>query len=241
MASEVLPTPQSGVALSIVVPVFNEERTIRELLAAVLAVPVEPKEVIVVDDCSTDGTLQALQELASLHPRLRILMQPRNQGKGGALHAGFAATRGAIVVVQDADLEYDPREIPRLLQPIERGEADVVYGSRFLGPNRSAASPVQRWGNWLLTKLSNATTGLRLTDMETCYKVFRGDLLRSLPLRQQRFGFEPEVTAKIARRSWRVVEVPVSFQPRSYAEGKKIGWLDLLNAVWCIGRYAFND
>jgi glycosyltransferase involved in cell wall biosynthesis len=225
--------------LTVVVPVFNEERTIRTLLARVAAVPL-PKEIIVVDDASTDGTRQALAELDHL-PGLHVISKPQNEGKGAALRTGFRRASGDVVVVQDADLEYDPRDILPLVRPIIEGEADVAYGSRFLGQSPPTSSGVHRLGNGLLTWASNVTTGLAITDMETCYKAFRRDVLRSFEIQQNRFGFEPEVTAKIARRKCRVVEVPISYAARSYAEGKKIGLLDLASALWCIVRYGLRD
>jgi glycosyltransferase involved in cell wall biosynthesis len=225
--------------LSIVVPVYNEERTIARVLARIAAVPL-PKEIIVVDDCSTDGTrriLAGLDRTSGLH----VISKLVNEGKGAALRTGFRRASGDVVVVQDADLEYDPRDIVPLVRPIVMGEADVVYGSRFLGEKPQDPSWVHRLGNGLLTKASNLTTGLAITDMETCYKAFRREVLRSLEVQQDRFGFEPEVTAKIARRKCRIVEVPITYAARSYAEGKKIGVKDLFNALWCIARYAVRD
>jgi glycosyltransferase involved in cell wall biosynthesis len=225
--------------LSIVVPVFNEERTIARVLARIAAVPL-PKEIIVVDDCSTDGTRRVLTGLDRTRG-LHVISKPHNEGKGAALRTGFRRASGDVVVVQDADLEYDPRDIVPLVRPIVMGAADVVYGSRFLGEKPQDPSWVHRLGNGLLTKASNLTTGLAITDMETCYKAFRRDVLRSLEIQQNRFGFEPEVTAKIARRKCRVVEVPITYAARSYAEGKKIGVKDLISALWCIARYAIRD
>jgi glycosyltransferase involved in cell wall biosynthesis len=225
--------------LSIVVPVYNERATIRRVLSQVRALPL-PKEIIVVDDCSTDGTrdlLHAMERAADLH----MIYKPRNEGKGAALRSGFAAASGDLVVIQDADLEYNPDDIPRLLAPILRGEADVVYGSRFLCDVPQDPSLLHRLGNSLLTRASNCFTGLRLTDMETCYKAFRRDVLRDINIRQNRFGFEPEITAKLARRRYRIREVPVTYNARSYREGKKIGIRDALNAFYCILRYALRD
>jgi glycosyltransferase involved in cell wall biosynthesis len=223
--------------LSVVMPVYNEEATLRTILARVVSVPI-PKEIIVVDDCSTDTTRDILQGLTQV-PGLHIICKPRNEGKGAALRTGFAAATGDVVLIQDADLEYDPRDFPRLLQPILEGRADVVYGSRFSGNVRQDPSRLHRFGNKLLTGASNLLTGLRLTDMETCYKVFRRDVLRGLQICQDRFGFEPEVTAKLARRRARIVEVPITYHARSYIEGKKIGVKDALNALLCIMWYAW--
>lgn len=225
--------------LSVVIPAYNEERTIREILARVAALPV-PKEIIVVDDCSRDQTRPILQELAAAGD-LHAIFKTQNEGKGAALRTGFKKASGDIVVVQDADLEYDPRDILPLLKPILAGDADVVYGSRFLHEKPHDKSLLHRFGNWALTFASNATTGLRLTDMETCYKVFKREVLTQFEIRQNRFGFEPEVTAKLGRRKFRVKEVPISYNARSYAEGKKIGVKDLFNALWCIVRYGLFD
>jgi glycosyltransferase involved in cell wall biosynthesis len=228
-----------GFLLSLVIPVYNEERTIATILARVAALPI-PKEIIVVDDCSCDGTRDVLRNLESARD-LQIIFKPRNEGKGAALHTAFAVARGDVVVVQDADLEYDPRDIPALLRPIVEDGADVVYGSRFLDDVPQDPSATHRWGNRLLTTCSNLTTGLRLTDMETCYKAFRRSLLGQIKLCQQRFGFEPEITAKLARRGCRFLEVPVRYRARGYGEGKKIGWRDALNAFYCIARYGWRD
>ena len=225
--------------LSIVIPVYNEERTIREILARVASLPVT-KEIIIVDDCSRDGTPAVLRELAAAS-EVKVVFKEQNEGKGAALRTGFEQATGDVVVVQDADLEYDPRDILKLLPPLLKGEADVVYGSRFLHERPEDKSLVHRLGNWLLTTASNLFTGLRITDMETCYKAFRRDVIQHLPIRQNRFGFEPEVTAKLARRKRRVVEVPISYNARSFAEGKKIGVKDLVNALWCIVRYGLAD
>ena len=226
--------------LSIVVPVYNEEQTIRELIEAVLAAPLPDgveREVIVVDDCSTDGTQQALAAFAD-NPRIRIFKQSVNQGKGAALRAGFAEARGEFTVVQDADLEYDPREYPKLLAPVLAGKADVVYGSRFTGGQAHRVLFFWHYlGNRFLTLLSNAVTNLNLTDMETCYKLFRTDVLRRIELRENRFGFEPEVTAKISRLNVRIYEVGISYWGRTYEEGKKINWRDGVEALLCIVKY----
>jgi len=221
--------------LSIVIPVYNEERTIERLLRQVNAIPI-PKEILLVDDCSQDSTPQILNRLKD-ELDLRIITKQNNEGKGAALHDGFQSARGNIVVVQDADLEYDPNDIPQLLQPIVENRADVVYGSRFLDEMPQDPSAVHRMGNRMLTVASNLFTGLDLTDMETCYKAFRRSVLDEFDLQQKRFGFEPEITAKLARRGCRFVEVPVRYQARSYEEGKKIGVKDGFNALYCIVRY----
>lgn len=224
--------------LSIVIPVFNERGTIEEVLARVRAVPID-KEVLVVDDGSTDGTRELLESLGgSLRAEsVRVFFQARNRGKGAALRRAFGEARGQIVLVQDADLEYDPRDYPALLDPIDRGLADVVYGSRFLGGPHRVLFFWHFVGNRILTTLSNMVTNLNLTDVWVGYKVFRREVLQAIRLREDRFGFEPEVTAKIARRGWRIYEVPVSYAGRTYAEGKKITWRDGVKAIWCIVRY----
>jgi glycosyltransferase involved in cell wall biosynthesis len=223
--------------LSVVMPVFNEIRTIREIVARVLAVPI-PKELIIVDDWSTDGTRDVLEEIQG-HPEVVVLLQDRNRGKGAALRAGFAAATGDIVLVQDADLEYDPDEYPKLLKPILDGKADVVYGSRFIGGESHRV--LYFWhsvGNKVLTLLSNAVSNLNLTDMETCYKVFRREIIQSIELAEDRFGFEPEVTGKLASiHGCRIYEVGISYAGRTYEEGKKIGWRDGVRAAWCIWKY----
>ena len=227
--------------LSIVIPCYNERHTIRSIVEAVRAAPVRDKEIIVVDDCSTDGTRERLQ---LIQPELgfTLLLQAKNRGKGAALRAGFARVVGDIVVIQDADLEYGPADYSTLLHPLLEGKADVVYGSRFLGsgPHRV----LYYWhsvGNWLLTLISNALTSLNMSDMETCYKVFRRSALGDVTLKQNRFGFEPELTAKIARRGLQIYEMPVRYAGRSYAEGKKIRLGDALSTVWCIVRYGLAD
>jgi glycosyltransferase involved in cell wall biosynthesis len=232
-------TIPQGFKLSIVIPVYNEERTIRLVLTHVLALPV-PKEVVIVDDASTDGTRRILNEYEAARG-LHVIYKPQNEGKGAALRTAFRRVTGDVVVVQDADLEYDPRDILPLIKPIVLGEADVVYGSRFLAGLPQDRSLIHRLGNALLTKLSNCTTGLDITDMETCYKAFRRDVLRSFEIRQPRFGFEPEVTARLARRGFRLYEVPIRYNPRGYAQGKKIGIRDLFSTLWCILRYAVAD
>lgn len=223
--------------VSIVIPAFNEASTVKTLLRRVAAVPIA-KEVIVVDDGSTDGTRELLPRLKAQGLIDRLFLHEGNRGKGAALRTGFRRATGDVVVVQDADLEYDPGEIPKLLAPIAQGRADAVYGSRFLGLDRTV-KVVFYWhmlGNKFLTLLSNVLTGLRVTDMETCQKMVRRDLLQSLPLSVDRFGIEPEITARLAQAKARVVELPISYSSRSYAEGKKIGWKDGVSAIWFILR-----
>jgi glycosyltransferase involved in cell wall biosynthesis len=226
--------------LSVVVPVFNEVRTIDRIIAAVGGVDVD-LEIIAVDDSSTDGTRSRLEELAQSEDRLRVLFHNQNQGKGAALRTGFAAARGRFLIVQDADLEYDPNDFHRLLKPLVDDEADIVYGSRFSQANGQPFN-LHTFGNQVLTWLSNQCTRLQLTDMETCYKMFRREIIQSIEVEEDRFGFEPEITAKIARlrmdgKLVRVCEVPISYQGRSAREGKKIGWRDGFRAIWCIFKY----
>ncbi len=229
--------------VSIVIPVYNEEHTVETLLNKVRSVEVGlRKEIILINDCSKDGTGAVLDRLAKEDPSLVVLHHPVNQGKGAALRTGFARATGDIVLIQDADLEYDPREYPHLLGPILEGHADVVYGSRFIGggPHRVLFF----WhmvGNKFLTLLSNMMTNLNLTDMEVCYKVFRREILQGITLKENRFGFEVEITAKIARKRCRIYEVPVSYHGRTYEEGKKINWKDGVRAIWCILRYRLGD
>ncbi len=232
------PLPE-GFCLSVVIPIYNEEKTLRKILARVTAIPV-PKEIILVDDCSSDGTREILRSLERAGDA-QVVFKSQNEGKGAALRTGFELATGDIVVIQDADLEYDPRDIPKLLKPIVQQQADVVYGSRFLGDELRDPSWLHRFGNALLTRASNLMTGYRLTDMETCYKAFRRDVLRGLTIRQNRFGFEPEVTAKISRRGCRLLEIPINYDARSYDEGKKIGIRDAINAFYCIVRYGLSD
>ena len=231
-----LPT---NLRVSVVIPVYNEKRSIFEVIARVKALPFET-EIIVVDDCSTDGTRGWLETVRGA-PGLKLILKDQNEGKGAALRTGFAAATGHIVVVQDADLEYDPRDIETVIRPIVAGEADASYGSRYFYRRSGDLSFFHRLVNRVLTTASNLFTGLRLTDMETCHKAFRTDVIRNLPLKQNRFGFEPEVTAKLARRKHRVTETPSSYKPRGYAEGKKIGIRDAFNAVYCIARYGLAD
>jgi glycosyltransferase involved in cell wall biosynthesis len=227
--------------LSVVIPVYNEKQWVRELLRRVQEVPI-PKEIVIVDDCSTDGTRDILKQLED--PNLRVILQERNQGKGAALREGFRHATGSVILVQDADLEYDPSEYPRLIQPILENKADVVFGSRFIGDSHRVLYYWHSVANRALTTLSNMFTNLNLTDMETCYKVFRREVLSEIRLRSNRFGFEPEITAKIAKHrnpSWRVYEVPISYCGRTYEEGKKIGLKDAFTALYCIVRYWLMD
>ena len=223
--------------LSIIVPCYNEKSTIREVIDAVLAAPYDDKEIIIVDDCSKDGTKEVLLE--EIEPLVhQILFHKVNQGKGAALRTGIQAATGDIVLIQDADLEYDPKEYPNLVEPILRNKADVVYGSRFMGsqPHRV----LYFWhsvGNMVLTVLSNMFTNLNLTDMETCYKVFRREIIQGISIQENRFGFEPEITAKIAKLECRIFEVGISYYGRTYKEGKKIGWKDGFRAIYCIIKY----
>ena len=225
--------------LSVVIPVYNEKSTILEVLERVRSVDL-PKEMIVVDDCSTDGTREVLLSIPPSDD-LKVVLQPENSGKGAALRAGFAAVSGDIVVIQDADLEYDPAEYVNLLQPILANKADVVFGSRFLGGPHRVLLFWHSVGNRILTTLSNMLTDLNLTDMETCYKVFRAEVLKKITLRENRFGFEPEFTAKISRAQCRIYEVPISYSGRDYSEGKKIGWKDGVAAIYFIFKYRFFD
>ena len=239
--------------LSLVIPVFNERATLRELSRRVVEVDLD-KELILVDDGSTDGSRELLAELeraglaawlpAGTTPRgqndVRVLYQPVNRGKGAALREGFRVATGDLVTVQDADLEYDPRDLPRLVAPIVEGDADVVYGSRFIGTPRRALYFWHGVVNKGLTLLSNMVTDLNLTDMETCYKVFRREVIQAIELEEDRFGIEPELTAKVARRRLRVYEVPIGYRGRTYEEGKKIGWRDGVRALWCIAKYGLR-
>jgi glycosyltransferase involved in cell wall biosynthesis len=220
--------------------VYNEAATIAELIARVQAVDV-PKEIIAVDDGSTDGTPDILNRLKDRHDNLRVFLQPKNRGKGAALRFGFKQAVGDYVLVQDADLEYDPADYPELLKPLLEGKADVVYGSRFLTTKEHRV--LFFWhsvGNQLLTLISNMFTNLNLTDMETGFKVFKREIIQSIKLEQNRFGFEPEVTVKIARMKLRIYEVGISYSGRTYEEGKKIGWRDGVKALWCILKYSIK-
>lgn len=227
--------------LSVVMPVYNERNTLREVISRVLAVPLDI-ELLCVDDGSADGSREILAELQASHPQIRVYLQPTNMGKGAALRRGIQASTGDFVIIQDADLEYDPAEYPTLLEPLIQGRADVVYGSRFLGggPHRV----LYFWhsvGNSILTLVSNALTNMNMTDMETCYKVFRREIIQSIPIEEDRFGFEPEVTVKVAKRRLRVYEVGISYSGRTYAEGKKIGWRDGFRALWCLAKYTLKE
>ena len=222
--------------LSIIIPCYNERDTLLDLVEAVKSAPIASKEIILVDDGSTDGTSELIDGIND--PLILCIHHPRNQGKGAALRTGFRAASGDICIVQDADLEYDPQEYPIVIQPIVDGKADVVFGSRFQGgrPHRVVYF-WHRMGNGLLTQLSNVLTDLNLTDMETCYKAFRREIIQSIHIRENRFGFEPEITAKVARRKLRIYEVGISYYGRTYQEGKKIGWRDGIRAIWCIIKY----
>jgi glycosyltransferase involved in cell wall biosynthesis len=227
--------------LSVVMPVYNEKATLRRVVERVLSVGLEI-ELLCVDDGSTDGSREVLLDLQKQWPQIRLFLQPRNMGKGSALRRGIQEAIGDYVIIQDADLEYDPSDYRQLLGPLEAGQADVVYGSRFLGggPHRV----LYFWhsvGNSFLTLLSNMLTNLNLTDMETCYKVFRREVIQAIRLEEDRFGFEPEITVKIAKRKLRVYEVGIGYWGRTYAEGKKIGWKDGLRALWCLLKYAWKE
>jgi glycosyltransferase involved in cell wall biosynthesis len=223
--------------LSVVIPCYNEYHTIKDLVVAVKESPVKDKEIIIVDDCSVDGTREILKK--EIEPLVdKIFYHDVNKGKGAALRTGFKNISGDIVVIQDADLEYNPKEFPRLISPILKGKADVVYGSRFIGGQERRV--LYFWhmiGNRFLTLLSNTFTNLNMTDMETCYKVFRRDVIKQIDIKENRFGFEPEITAKIARMKLRIYEIGISYSGRTYAEGKKINWKDGFWAIYCILKY----
>lgn len=227
--------------LSVIMPVYNERNTLREIVQRVLAVPLS-LELICVDDGSTDGSREILEELQQEYAQVKVLLQPRNTGKGSALRRGIQEAVGDYVIIQDADLEYDPAEYSLLLGPLQQGKADVVYGSRFSGggPHRV----LYFWhsvGNSILTLVSNAFTDLNLSDMETCYKAFRREIIQRIPIEEDRFGFEPEITVKIAKRRLRIYEVGISYSGRTYEEGKKIGWKDGVRAFWCLVKYSFKE
>jgi len=227
--------------LSVVMPVYNERSTVRQIVERVLSAPLE-LELLCVDDGSSDGCREILAELQQRHPQIRVYLQPHNMGKGSALRRGIQEATGDFVIIQDADLEYDPNDYPALLDPLIQGKADAVYGSRFLGaaPHRV----LYFWhsvGNRLLTLLSNCLTNINLTDMETCYKAFRRDVIQAIPIEEQRFGFEPEVTVKLAKRRLRIYEVGISYWGRTYEEGKKIGWKDGARAIWCLLKYSIKE
>ncbi len=227
--------------LSVVMPVYNERDTLATMIERVLAVPMEI-ELLCVDDGSSDGSREILGELEKQYAQVRVFLQPHNLGKGAALRRGIAEATGDFVLIQDADLEYDPAEYPQLLEPLLAGKADVVYGSRFMGggPHRV----LYFWhsvGNWLLTLLSNCFTNINLSDMETCYKVFRREVIQAIPIEENRFGFEPEITVKVARRRLRIYEVGISYSGRTYEEGKKIGWKDGVRALYCLLKYSWKE
>jgi glycosyltransferase involved in cell wall biosynthesis len=224
--------------LTVIIPAFNEIATIERVVNAVLDLPID-KQVVLVDDGSTDGTRELIQSLHGTRG-IESILHPENRGKGAAIQSGFASARGEIVIIQDADLEYNPLDILDVIAPIVNGTADVVFGSRYLAESKQDASWVHRFGNRVLTGLSNLASGQKLTDMETCYKAFRRNILSKFSIEQRRFGFEPEITAKLAKNHIPIAEVPIRYQPRGWNEGKKIGILDLVNTLWCIIWYRFR-
>jgi glycosyltransferase involved in cell wall biosynthesis len=226
--------------IAVVMPIYNERATLREVVRRVLAVPLDV-ELICVDDGSLDGSREILSELQNEFPQIRVFLQPQNMGKGAALRRGIKEATGEFVIIQDADLEYDPSEYSILLQPLIDGKADVVYGSRFMGghPHRVLYF-WHRVGNAVLTLLSNAITNLNLSDMETCYKAFRREVIQSIIIEEDRFGFEPEITVKVSKLRLRVYEVGISYSGRTYAEGKKIGWKDGVRAIWSLAKYGLK-
>jgi glycosyltransferase involved in cell wall biosynthesis len=226
--------------LSVVIPVYNEQETVEEILSRVQAVNLA-EELIIVDDGSIDGTRELLQEIIPHYDNARLILHENNQGKGAAVRSGIEAARGDLILIQDADLEYDPRDYPTLLAPIMEGKADVVYGSRFLGGPHRVTMFWHMVANKLLTLMTNILYNSILTDMETGYKLFRSEIIKSIPLRARRFDFEPEITAKLLKRNARIFEVPISFNPREYSEGKKIGLKDAFQAVWTLIKYRFVD
>lgn len=242
-ASQLIDDAQVQVAkspvLSVIIPAYNESKTIRRVVDSVFSLDIH-KQIIVVDDGSTDGTQETIRAMQGQRG-IDIVFHLHNQGKGAAIQTGIRLALGDIVIVQDADLEYDPQDILRVIQPILDGETEVVFGSRYLSNSHQDQSALHRFGNACLTGFSNRMTNQRLTDMETCYKAFRRELIQSIPIEQKRFGFEPEITAKLARKKIRIREVPISYKSRSWKEGKKIGIRDLVSTLWCIMRYRLRD
>ena len=233
--------PAPRALVSVVMPVYNEGATLRTIIERVLASPLRI-ELLCVDDGSLDGSVEILQDAGRRHPEVRVFLQAQNMGKGAALRRGISAATGDFLLIQDADLEYDPADYESLLEPLFAGKADVVYGSRFMGgrPHRV----LYFWhsvGNWLLTFISNCLTNINLTDMETCYKAFRREVIQSIPIDEDRFGFEPEITVKVARRELRIYEVGISYSGRTYEEGKKIGWKDGVRALYCLAKYSLRE
>jgi glycosyltransferase involved in cell wall biosynthesis len=231
---------ECNLIVSVVIPVYNEITTIEEIVSRVQAVPIN-KEIIIVDDCSSDGTREKLDVIVQRYENVKVLFHTENQGKGAALQTGFGLASGDIIIIQDADLEYDPDEYPNLLKPILDDRADIVYGSRFLGGPHRVLFFWHYAGNKFLTLMCNALTNINLTDMETCYKVFRKDVIRNITLKSKRFGIEPEITVKVAKKGFRIYEVPISYSGRTYSEGKKITWKDGIVAVYSILRFRFFD